>query len=221
MAEIAQDACGARFQQEMRTSWSTALLGRCPSVPVTWLCLRAGLAPMTVTLAGLGLALTMPIQALVLPLSGAVWAVAISGILFQVLDCVDGSLARLTQTSSGRGGDVDFLVDMAQWGLLYMSIGILADRVLNEFWFWTASAGLAAWGRLLARVIRDRLSRATGERPRPLRMADYPGAFVAGLSGLIPFAALSGPWLGVTVTALLIYALADIVEAALPLTRRQ
>lgn len=203
----------------MRTSWSTALLGRWPSVPVTWVCARAGLAPMAVTLAGFALALSLPLQALVVPLWLAVWTVAISGLVFQVLDCVDGTLARLTGAISRRGGDADFLVDMAQWGLLYLSIGVLADRALEGHWQWTAVAGMAAWGRLMARVIRDRLGSDAGSAPAPLHLADYPAAFLAGVSGLIPFLALSGSWLGIAVMALLIYSLLDIAEAALPLAR--
>ncbi|MCG6902396.1 MAG: CDP-alcohol phosphatidyltransferase family protein [Rhodobacter sp.] len=217
--EIAYDACGERMRVEIRSSWAIALLARGPSVPVTWLLARAGVAPMTVTLAGLALALSMPAQALLLPLSIAVWGVALSGWLFQVLDCVDGSLARLNRVTTRRGGDMDFLVDMAQWGLLYLSIGVLADRTLDMAWLWTAVAGIAAWGRLLARVIRDRLDDADPAPLIPLRAADVPVAFLAGISGLIPFAALTGGWLGVAVIALLIYSLLDIVEAALPLTR--
>jgi len=174
---------------------------------------------MTVTLAGLALALSMPAQALVLPLGLAVWAVAISGLVFQVLDCVDGTLARLRGVTSRRGGDADFLVDMAQWGLLYLAIGLLADRTLDADWQWTALAGMAAWGRLMARVIRDRLPDVPGGETAALRLADYPVAFLAGISGLIPFLALSGSWLGIAVLALLIYSLLDIIEAALPLTR--
>ncbi|MBL6430978.1 MAG: hypothetical protein HPM95_06175 [Alphaproteobacteria bacterium] len=34
----------------------------------------------------------------------------------------------------------DFLIDMAQWGLLYGSIGLLADRVLDTGALWTAVA---------------------------------------------------------------------------------
>lgn len=217
LAEITDDACGARLREEMRSSWSIALLGRWPSVPVTWACARAGIGPMTVTLAGLALALSMPVQALVLPLGLAVWVVAISGLVFQVLDCVDGTLARLTGVTTRRGGDADFLVDMAQWGLLYLSIGVLADRTFDAHWQWSALAGLAAWGRLMARVIRDRLKTGDSASPAPLRPTDYPAAFVAGISGAIPFLALSGSWLGVAVIALLIYSLLDIAEAALPL----
>ncbi len=219
MARIADDACGARLWDEMRSSWAIALFARAPSVPLTWICARAGLAPMQVTGLGFALALSLPLYAALLPLTLAVWAVALGGWLFQVLDCVDGTLARLGRQTSKRGADADFLVDMTQWGLLYLSIGLLADRTLDSGLFWTTVACAAAWGRLLARVIRDRLATPTPviSTPAPLRLMEYPAAILAGISGLIAFFALLGPWIGVGVAFLALYSLLDIIEAALPL----
>jgi phosphatidylglycerophosphate synthase len=217
MTGIAQDACGPRLWAEMRSSWAIALLARAPSVPLTWIFARAGLSPMQVTGIGFALALSLPLQAALLPLTLAVWAVAFSGWLFQVLDCVDGTLARLGRRTSKRGADADFLVDMTQWGLLYLSIGLLADRTLDTGAFWTAVACAAAWGRLLARVIRDRLATPDTGQTAPLRLMDYPAAILAGISGLIAFFALLGPWIGLGVALLALYSLLDILEAALPL----
>ena len=217
MTRIAADACGPRLWAEMRSSWAIALFARAPSIPVTWLCARARLSPMQVTGIGFALALSLPLQAALFPLAVAVWAVAFCGWLFQVLDCVDGTLARLGAQESKRGADADFLVDMTQWGLLYLSIGLLADRTLDTGLFWTAVACAAAWGRLLARVIRDRLSTPTTDTARPLRPQDYPAAALAGISGLIAFFALFGPWIGLGVAFLALYSLLDILEAALPL----
>ena len=53
----------------------------------------------------------------------------------------------------------------------------------------------------------------------PLRPGDYPAAFIDGMSGLIPFLALSGPWLGVAVCALVVYSLIDIGDALWPLVK--
>ncbi len=218
---IVADACRERLWREMRTAWSIALLYRWPSVPLTWAAGRLGLTPMAVTLLGLVLALSMPLQAALLPLAAAPVLVAASGFLFHALDCADGSLARLTGRASDRGADVDFLVDMAQWGLLYLAIGILADRTLGTGWAYAALAVAAAWARLLARVVRDRLDDAAVSAPPPLRPAGYPAAFLAGISGLIPFLALAGDWLGVAVAALFVYALLDVAEGLWPLFRRR
>jgi hypothetical protein len=44
-------------------------------------------------------------------------------------------------------------------------------------------------------------------------------AFLAGLTGLIPFGALAGPWMGHVIVALIIYGLLDIVDALAPMRR--
>ncbi len=219
---IAADLRLPYLREEWRTAWSIAPY-RFPSVPLVWLLARAGLSPLAVSGLALLAALLLPALALWLPLAFAPWAVAGAGALFQMLDCADGMLARVTGATSKTGGDVDFLVDMAQWGLLYLAIGILADRVLGGAggmtWGWTALGALAGWGRLLARVIRDRLAGAEDAVPAPLRMIDWPVAFVSGLSGLIPFLALSGDWLGAAVIALMVYSALDIAEGLLPVLR--
>ncbi|MDF0601961.1 CDP-alcohol phosphatidyltransferase family protein [Psychromarinibacter sp. C21-152] len=222
LAEIADDLRGGRLRQELRGSWAIAVLYRAPSLPLVWLCARAGLAPMAVTLLGMALALALPALAWALPLPAAPWVVALGGALFQVLDCVDGTLARVTGRSSTRGADMDFFVDMLQWVTLYLAIGLLADRVLGGGWGWTALAGGAASGRLLARMVRDRVEQrmpAPAAPPAPLAPGDWPVVIVAGVSGLLPFLALTGSWLGVSVAALGVYALLDIVDALRPVMR--
>lgn len=222
MARIADDLRGGRLRREFRSSWAIALLYRVPSLPLVWLCARAGVPPMAVTVAGLFLALALPVFAVVLPLAVAVWAVALGGCLFQILDCVDGTLARVTGRTSARGADVDFIVDMLQWATLYFAIGLLADRTLGGGWAWTAVAGAAASGRLLARLIRDVAagSAAPADVQAPLRVRDWPAIIVAGISGLLPFLALTGPWLGVSVMLLLVYSVLDMAEGFLPLLTR-
>lgn len=221
-SRVAADLSGERYRAEWRSSWAIALLYRAPALPLVWLLARTPVTPLAVTLAALALALALPVLAWGLPLGWAGAAVAAGGALFQVLDCADGTLARVTQRSSARGGEADFLVDMAQWGLLYIAIGLLADRTLSgeAVGGWTALAATAAWGRLLARVISDRLKGFGGGESAPLRPADYPAAFVAGLSGLIPFLALAGPWLGWAVAALALYSLLDLGDALSPALRR-
>jgi len=69
--------------------------------------------------------------------------------------------------------------------------------------------------------VRDRLDQPTDDdRPAQLTPAQLPGAFVAGLSGLVPFLALTGGGLGWAVSALLIYSVLDLVEGLLPLLHR-
>ncbi|MDV4146243.1 CDP-alcohol phosphatidyltransferase family protein [Shimia sp. FJ5] len=219
--DILADLRKPYVRHEFRTSWAIALFYRMPSPPFVWVLLRLGFGPMGVTALGFVLALTMPLQAAVLPLGLAAWALFISGVLFQILDCADGMMARLLGKASILGADLDYMSDMVQHGLFYTALGLLADRTLGTGFGWTALALAAAFVRLLARLVREQVALRVPEAggDEPLRLKDLPIAFVAGLSGLIPFMALSGGYLGHMVAALLVYALLDVADAFLPMTK--
>ena len=114
MKEIVHEYTSGHFRYEIRGNWVCALTARPPSFPLVWLAARAGIAPMTISLIALTVALSLPFLALFLPLTSAVLAVFLAGWVFQILDCVDGSLARVTGQTSLLGRHVDFLTDMAQ-----------------------------------------------------------------------------------------------------------
>lgn len=217
---ILKDLQGPHVRDEFRTSWAIALLYRMTSPPFVWVLLRLGLGPMVVTGLGFLLALSMPAQAYFLPIEIAGWALFISGVLFQILDCADGMMARLTGRTSLLGADLDYLSDMVQHGLFYTSLGLLADRTLGTGFGWTALALVAAFLRLLARLVREQVGqRVEKGEPGPIRLVDLPVIFFEGLTGLIPFMALAGDSLGAMVVALLIYSLLDIGDALVPMTK--
>lgn len=197
-----------------------ALLYRRPGILVAWTAWQMGVPPLGITLVSLVLAFLMPIVAWGAPDVIAAYLVFGMAIMFQIFDCADGTLARVTDQTSRKGGDLDFLGDMLQWGCLYLAIGLLADRQFDISATYTAIGAVAAWARLFARVVRDRLPSDNDEAPRPLSPRDLPLAFLAGISGLIPFVALMGDWLHIGLWALLIYGILDIAEGALPLLRR-
>ncbi len=215
---ILQELRGPHVREEFRNSWAIALLYRMPSPPFVWVLLRLGLGPMAVTAMGFVLALTMPLQAWFLPLGIAAWALFISGVAFQILDCADGMMARLTGRSSLLGADLDYMTDMVQNGLFYTSLGLLADRMAGTGFAWTALALVAAFVRVLARLVREQIAkRVPGwDAPGPLGLADLPVAFVVGLTGLIPFMALAGEHLGAMVIVLVVYSTLDLIDAGLP-----
>ncbi len=223
MRQIAQDILNGRLRNDFYEYWSMAVLYRIPSLPLVWVFLRLGLRPVQVTLAALALALSLPLQAALWPLAAAPLAVCLSAVLCQVMDCADGTLARLTGRASDAGRDLDFIVDMTQWGLLYVALGLIADRMGGGGFGWTALAMTAAWARLLARVVRDRLSGGgldeTPAKP-PKGAVEFALVALAGMSGLIPFFALLGPWLPWAILFLLIYGLSDVLEGAVPLVAR-
>lgn len=206
----------------MRGNWANVLLHRLPSFLLVWSCARLGITPVAISLASAGLALAMPAAALILPAWPAAVFVCVSGFLFQVLDCTDGALARTTGQVTAVGGTLDFLIDMVQWGLLYLAIGILADRYLGTGGFWSALAILAGWMRLYARMARDAMTPASNEEKDfativPRDPGEVLVAFVAGLTGLIPFLALVTPeptLARAAVIFLVVYSLLDLGDTA-------
>lgn len=216
-----------RFRSELVSDWAVAVLYRLPSL---WLVARlvpTGISPTAVTLAALPVALAMPLAALLLPPGAAALATVLLAIAFQILDCADGGLARATGRSSSKGAALDFVIDMAQWGLFYTSIGIVADRMAGAGegtgLFWTVVAFAAAWLRLYARVVRDaRPASAAPDTTAPPGPAGQGGLVVlaeravAGMSGALPIffgiAALAGV-VPAMVVFVLLYALLDVGDA--------
>lgn len=229
LATIISDYRNQKLMEELNGNWANVVLHRAPSFGVVWASVRIGISPMAISLSSAVLAFAMPLGALLMPLHAATIAVCAAGFLFQVLDCADGSLARTTGKVSVIGGTVDFLSDMAQWGLLYLALGILADRFLGTGGLWSALAIFAGWLRLYARLARDAFAAvpdaagSEGDEPsdvskahaRPLSPAGILVAFVAGLSGLIPFLALLMPYpdaARASVGFLLVYSILDAID---------
>lgn len=90
---------------------------------VTWLCLRLGLAPMHVTYFDLVLVLVSCLMFAFLDPSYRVLA-SIFLILWQLLDIVDGNMARVLGRCSDYGGFVDHICGIFLLAFLHVSIGI-------------------------------------------------------------------------------------------------
>jgi phosphatidylglycerophosphate synthase len=91
---------------------------------------RIGMSPNQVSLIGALLCLL----ATWLFYEGHYWPGLASGLVFMILDTVDGKLARCTITSSKIGEAIDHGIDL----------------VHPPFWWWAWGVGLHAWGRPLA-----------------------------------------------------------------------
>ncbi|MBI5330538.1 MAG: CDP-alcohol phosphatidyltransferase family protein [Betaproteobacteria bacterium] len=188
-----------RFRNELRTEWAAALIYRPLSFPLTLVFLALRWSPTQVTLLGLACALALPWLAW-RGGEDALLLVGLLGVLFCVLDCVDGNLARVTGRSSRLGGYADFAGDLAFRVCLYAAIGLLADA---------ASAGapnpglpipglaiglLAAWLSLAARAGRLHLQtqqpRPTPEQTppsaAPLTWVERIAGFLSGMDFLSP-----------------------------------
>ena len=96
---------------------------------LTRLCARAGISPNQVTAIGSVLCIIATIAFWY----GWFWSGLAIGLVFMVLDTVDGKLARCTITSSALGNAWDHGVDL----------------VHPPFWWWAWATGCAAYGRPL------------------------------------------------------------------------
>lgn len=97
---------------------------------ITRLCARAGITPNQVTAIGSVLCIVATIAFW----HGWFWSGLAIGLVFMVLDTVDGKLARCTITSSALGNAWDHGVDL----------------IHPPFWWWAWAAGCAAYGRSLS-----------------------------------------------------------------------
>jgi phosphatidylglycerophosphate synthase len=110
----------------------TLYLWRRPAFYLTRWAARASLPPNAVTLVGALLC----VFAFFLFWRGQYWWGVLSGLIFMVLDTVDGKLARVTGASS-------------KWGEVF-DHGI--DIIHPPFWYWAWEHGLIAFGRPLEPV---------------------------------------------------------------------
>lgn len=97
---------------------------------LTRIAARIGMTPNIVTLIGA----VMCLWATWLFWEGHYWAGMVAGLVFMVLDTVDGKLARCTITSSKWGHILDHGMDL----------------IHPPFWWWAWAVGLAHWGLALS-----------------------------------------------------------------------
>lgn len=93
---------------------------------LTRICAKLGITPNMVTAVGA----VFCVVATVLFAYGHYWAGMATGLVFMVLDTVDGKLARCTITSSAWGNVADHGMDL----------------VHPPFWWWFWATGLGTWG---------------------------------------------------------------------------
>ncbi|MBU3078320.1 CDP-alcohol phosphatidyltransferase family protein [Sphingomonas quercus] len=112
------------------TDLLTLYLWRGAAFHLTRLAAMLRLSPNMVSLIGIALC----VWAFFLFRDGRYWEGLAAGLVFMVLDTVDGKLARCTGTSSSIGNIIDHGVDL----------------VHPPFWYWAWGAGLGAWGQAMS-----------------------------------------------------------------------
>jgi phosphatidylglycerophosphate synthase len=127
---------------------------------LTRLCARTGVTPNMVTAVGAAAC----VLAAILFWRGDYWAGMASGLLFMVLDTVDGKLARCTITSSKIGNILDHSIDQVHppfwwyaWG-----VGLAAYRTPLEEGDFTLLMAIIIGGYLVQRLIEGIFMRRYG-----------------------------------------------------------
>ena len=220
-----RDAFPAENAEDERSNqWPVFLLFRPISRHLTPWALKAGIEADAVTLLGLALALAMPAALLL----SDPWAGLLLGgmaCLFQVIDCVDGDIARFGGTASRRGAYLDAATDVASRMLFYVGAGMLAARapVLDRPLIEGAAMGLfCAWLYLFCRFLRDWAAKGEAGTQQPTPPV---GAmrFLIGLDhafGLILAAFALLGWPELFFGLLCLYALGDLIMTQSTILRR-
>lgn len=205
--------------EELHGNWAVVVLHRPSGFWLAHRAILAGISPTTITLISAVCLPLLPLVALGLPLALAAVVVMLLGHAILVLDCADGDVARATGKTSRAGAELDMLTDTAFWGALYLAIGLIADRATGGGFGWSALALIAAWVRLFARMILDRIALG-GPHPHqedkaailpPSGLREWTMAGMNGLNGTLPFLALGALWSPWAVAALLILSIGDLV----------
>lgn len=126
LAEVRASYSVEKAREEAHSEFLAAVAYRPLSFWITPCFIMAGFTADAVTALGFAVALAMPAAALGLGASGF-WPVAGLGLLMQVLDCVDGNIARTTGRFSPVGPMLDGLCSLMFWALYFIAVGILAQ----------------------------------------------------------------------------------------------
>ncbi|VFM98360.1 MAG: CDP-alcohol phosphatidyltransferase [Candidatus Kentron sp. G] len=106
---------------ERRNQWPVYYFFRRLSFYITPFFLNIGLSATAVTLLSLPIAFAMPLIALTEWPQGG-YLVAVLGIVFITLDCIDGDMARTGNRTSAVGGYLDFFVDIIFRTMFYLAL---------------------------------------------------------------------------------------------------
>ena len=214
-----------KLAEEVAGDWGGVLVYRPMAFALTWPLARLRVPPIAATVCGLLLLPGMAAIAMTAPAVTAVPLVCALGVLYCVLDRVDGTLARALRRESSFGYYADLSSDLMYRPTIYAALGHLADRLSGSAESTMLAIGLiAAWLALFARVARLYNEKLLPQSPAaPPRLGFDPSALAAnlymalsGIDTLLPLIALTLWWLGALPLLfiwLLIYSAADAIYA--------
>jgi phosphatidylglycerophosphate synthase len=219
-----------QYDEEILGDWGSALIYRPIGLTLAWLLSATRTTPNAVTaIAALLLPLMIVVATLCQP-AAALAIVLVLAIIYQILDCTDGSLARMTGQTSVSGHYWDLVADLAYRGCIYVTVGYLADQIypwpfpVNQM----SCMALAAWFAALARLARMNLDRLAP--PRIAEKSDQKAAaaftfysFLSGMDTLFPLfvvVASAVDMLSFYLAWIVFYSFADVIIALLEAQRR-
>lgn len=241
VAEVAAALPAAKRREERLTMWPSAYIYRPISIRLCPMFHRLGFTPTAVTILGLAVILMLPLCLLAVgPSPGeaiaAVLLLASGMAAVEILDNVDGDLARATQRTSAAGACFD-----AVTGIVFRAVSIAVAGTLVAMAEPDALLGFARHGLalglgaaslvLLAKLIRNRTEMAlaapldsrgpTEDDTGPRSFG--PAAFILGLEHALPFILPLGAALDIlplVLVAWLTYAAGDLGLAVIQTIRR-
>lgn len=137
--------------EERRNEIAAALVYRPVSFWITPLFLALGWTADAVSVLQLGFAVAMIGVACLGGLAGALAVVGLA-LAIQVLDCVDGNVARVSRHTTPVGTMIDGLCTLLFWALYFVAVGVLAHGPGN----WVAGHGREIGLALAALMLAQR-----------------------------------------------------------------
>lgn len=213
---IYRDYMEKKFRDELHGEWGAVVFYRGPAILLTPLLLKYSVKPTVVSVFSLMVVMAIPLT-LLLPEPIDFIYLSTAGILFHILDCIDGNIARITNSHSRIGRYTDFIADMLQRIFIYLTLGLLIQSGMTvigladlyPFLLMVIAALLAVMARLSREYAMAALSVTAAAGPENGHSFREPGpvndmkkignmvfSFLSGLDTLTPFLILVSGLLG-------------------------
>jgi len=216
----------SKANDEKLGEWAAHYLYRPISFYITPFFLKRDISATNVTLIALVLVFLLPVMATWFPLS--YMFVGLLATIICILDCVDGNIARVSNSGSKLGHYLDFITDIVHRIVLYFSIGLLIDLsdmtpdfILGNGVTWLFIAAMLAIVARMSRVYADATFdfQMTNESQVEIEtkensVQDKLFIFISGLDWLLPLILIASGFLGILhwiLIWLVLYSLADFL----------
>jgi len=236
VSEIKRLYVAQKLRDEMRGEWGAAVFYRWISFFISALFIKCGVSANTVTGISIILCLLLPLVLLVNPDEAYIY-LALGGFTIAILDCVDGNIARVTNTTSAKGQYIDFIADIFYRTSLYATLGFIVQAAYSNDFFMIRFAGffclMAAILAVTARLCRiyvekrfpDVRPAGSGNDQGSLahNIKSYIFSFVSGLDHLLPIFILIAGIYGMlfwVMIWILFYSLLDFIYTQWNIVRR-